>query len=803
MNAEQQILVDRLKEAGLHTRRFLKVDDEKRAFEKEWQKNPYEPSELEAEGCQRWGIIGRTGLVPIDTDNEEMSETIRKILPPTFEVLSPRRKLPHFYFAVESGEVDNKTLHLKGSENGAGEIRAQNQYLVAPGTITAYGKYEISYDRPIAKVKFGDFNAAVAPYLGKDATQRITRKQIAEGVPKGTRHAQGIKFANLLIGAFKLDNPTALQAMREWNKKLEVPMGDYDLERMVKNASEHVATRPRPEREVEGDPKKYFTFKDNGKVDTFKAKVLADDLINNGHFKTHMKSGEIFDYDDGYYKNDGKAIINKESERLLGGLCCLHYVNEVVGHVERSTLTPIEEFNPPLNLLCVNNGVYDLNTKEMVEHTPNLIFLSKIPIKYDLGAKCPQFLKFLGEILPKDYAPLIQEMFGYCLIRKYPFARAFMLLGEGENGKSTLINALTALIGKENVATPSLQDIVYNRFAQATLYGKLVNAHADIPSSKIGHTGRFKMLTGQDEVYAEQKHKDAFKFLNYAKLIYSANELPQTTDMSEAFWRRWILIKFSNVFPEGGPKTNPNILAGITTPEELSGLFNWALEGLERLLKNKKFSKSTSSEGIKKEWITRTDSLRAFVFESIEHAAGFCIAKDDFFNALGKFCAEMDITPIEKQIVGRQLPLLMPKVKSERPNIGGKQTRAWVGVRFKTHIHDVVTYYWCSGKRWLLWRGKQSGNCLDGCLFASNCKFKDKPMQPVIEEVEKTSAQYLKSRLFEKYGVNPFKMTQVYEDFKGAEVERLEPIMLEMEKNGELVKLPMESGESAWRIVRK
>ena len=126
MNREQETMIKRLKEAGLHTRRFLKVDEEKRAFEKEWQKNPYEPSELEAEGCQRWGIIGRTGLVPIDTDNDEMSEIIRKILPITFEALSPRRKLPHFYFAVEGGEVENKTLHLKGHAEGAGEIRAQN-----------------------------------------------------------------------------------------------------------------------------------------------------------------------------------------------------------------------------------------------------------------------------------------------------------------------------------------------------------------------------------------------------------------------------------------------------------------------------------------------------------------------------------------------------------------------------------------------------------------------------------------------------------------------------------------------------
>lgn len=250
MNTEQTILVKRLKEAGLHTRRFNKVNAEKKAFEKEWQRNPYEPSELDAEGYERWGIIGRTGLVPIDTDNEKMAEIIRQIFLPTFETISPRRKLPHFYFAVTDGEVPNSTLFLKGDDKGSGEIRSQNEYLVAPGTEIQYkdiktseeknGRYTILHDRPIAKVEYAFFMEAVKPYLGSTPGQKITFKQMREGVPSGSRHAQGIKFATFLIGVKRFDEATALHAMRDWNLLCRPPMGDDDLQRMVRNAMGYV-----------------------------------------------------------------------------------------------------------------------------------------------------------------------------------------------------------------------------------------------------------------------------------------------------------------------------------------------------------------------------------------------------------------------------------------------------------------------------------------------------------------------------------------------------------------------------------
>jgi hypothetical protein len=253
MNVEQQILTRRLDEVGLSTCRFLKLDAEKAAFEKEWEKHLYTPEELE--GYPYWGICGRDGLVLIDADTVDMDVAMRQLLSPTFEVRSPRRGLGHFYVVVEGGLVENKVLHWNGEEEGSGEIRAQNEYLVAPGTEIHYrdlrtsepkkGRYTITQDIPITKIQYDDFMKAIEPYLGKDSTQKITFKQMREGVPQGTRHAQGIKYATFLVGVQKFDYATTLFAMRAWNKLCKPPMDDDDLNRMTENALEYIAMRPR------------------------------------------------------------------------------------------------------------------------------------------------------------------------------------------------------------------------------------------------------------------------------------------------------------------------------------------------------------------------------------------------------------------------------------------------------------------------------------------------------------------------------------------------------------------------------
>ncbi len=412
----------------------------------------------------------------------------------------------------------------------------------------------------------------------------------------------------------------------------------------------------------------------------FIGRWLAKDICAKHRFLTHEKSHIIYAYSDGVYSDNGSEVVQAESIRLLGDFSKRNRINEALAYIMYSTYTAPDKFEAPIDLINVKNGILNLETNELIPHTPDIIFLNRIPVDYDPKADCPVIKKFLKEVLQPDDIPLFQEYFGFCLLREYRFARALMLLGPGENGKTSTLSLLEAFLGTENIATPSLQDVVSSRFSQYELYGRLANIHDDIPSSKLSYTGRFKMLTGGGLVRGEKKHKDGFNFKNYAKLIYSANELPVVEDSSLAFWRRWFVLKFDNSFPEGGKNTDPNLQKKLTTPEELSGFLNWGLVGLRRLLENKKFTTTKSTQETKREWVMQTDSLRAFVMNCVKLNPEVSITKNDFFEAYKLFCVEYEITPLDKANLGRKLPTITPQVRDYIPTIDGKRQRAWKGI---------------------------------------------------------------------------------------------------------------------------
>ena len=264
MRYDFRLLVNRLKEAKTSTRRFLKVGEDKAAFETAWQHNFYTPEELA--DYPRRGIAGGDGLVPLEADKPEMVEILRTILPPTLEVITPRRQLPHFFFKVPDGEVPNRVLHLPNDPEGAGEIRAKNQYFVAAGTTIKFndlqtgepktGTYKILNDRPIATLTYADFMKAVTPYLGKDSSQKITGEIMDNGAEKGTRHAYGIRYATRLIRYEHLDPVAALDILKRWNQKCKPPMNEKDLERMIKNAVGYAQDDPQENAESKKATKK-------------------------------------------------------------------------------------------------------------------------------------------------------------------------------------------------------------------------------------------------------------------------------------------------------------------------------------------------------------------------------------------------------------------------------------------------------------------------------------------------------------------------------------------------------------------
>lgn len=321
----------------------------------------------------------------------------------------------------------------------------------------------------------------------------------------------------------------------------------------------------------------------------FEPVLFANHLLEKWHFKTTRDDENlyIFNWEKGIYEARGKVFVKQQMAKQLGEENRQRYLNDVTHHIEGSTYFDRE--HNPLGKIAVENGYLDVVTRELTPYTPELFIETRLPLKYDKEAQCPRIKKFIIEVVGKRQEPLVQEAIGYCLYKALPYHKAIMLIGVGANGKSTLLNLIENFLGADNVSHTTLQALCNNRFATAELYGKLANICDDLPSTALKRTSMFKMLTGGYKVEGQKKFKNPFDFKNHAKLIFSANQIPESLDDTIAFFRRWILIACNNLFI--GENCNPHILKEISTPEEMSGLLNYALDGLQRLLEQGTFSR--------------------------------------------------------------------------------------------------------------------------------------------------------------------------------------------------------------------
>ena len=420
----------------------------------------------------------------------------------------------------------------------------------------------------------------------------------------------------------------------------------------------------------------YKYFDSDGR---FIPKRLGDEILGAHWLITMEDTEETYIYGEGIYHSNGESFIKKEIQKKLGEETTTHRVNEVLDYIKRETFIERGRVNHDSDLICLENGIFNLQTKTLVPHTPEKIFLNKIQVRYNPEADCPKIKQFIEEIVHRDDYPVLQEVTGYCLNRDYPIQKAVMLLGEGANGKSTFLRLLTLFLGKHNIASVPLQELEYNRFASAALYGKLANLYADLPDKALSHTGTFKMLTGGDPVPAEIKFKNKFNFKNIAKLIFSCNRLPLSKDDTPAFYRRWVLINFPKKFE--GKNKDLFILEKITTEEELSGLLNWALEGLGRLLKQGEFSHSRTTDELRKKYIALSNSVLAFVEECLIPDPDGQIPKDELYQTYCEYCRENNLPIKQQNVLSRELPGYV-RITEERPKIDGKRTRCWRGVKY-------------------------------------------------------------------------------------------------------------------------
>jgi len=393
----------------------------------------------------------------------------------------------------------------------------------------------------------------------------------------------------------------------------------------------------------------------------FIPKLLAQEIQRHCQFVTPGLRTDIYLYreDAGIWADDGEKIIRELSARLLGEKERINRIKEVIECIKNNTFIDRDKLGRSSVKVVVQNGVLNLETFELEPFDPELYALNALPITYDPEKKCPFIIKFLNEVAPKDLETL-QEWIGYHLLKAYPYHKCLMLVGGGRNGKSTFLALLRTFLGEENVESLSLYLITSNINARTKLYGKLANISADISSDELKRTGDLKSLAGGDWLFARKLYQEGFDFLNYAKLSFAANQIPTSPDQSRAFFSRWLIIGFPNKFE--GENCDPAILSKLTTDDELSGLLNWALRGLQRLVKNGDFTNSPTAEETQELYEQMSDPVTAFISNCLEPIHEGIETKDDLYNAYYLFCRTRRFSYVMKNILTKQLKPKVPEI---------------------------------------------------------------------------------------------------------------------------------------------
>lgn len=434
-----------------------------------------------------------------------------------------------------------------------------------------------------------------------------------------------------------------------------------------------------------------FTGKDkNKKRGRFQAAKLVS---SRRHFVSFRSDEPMLSYDPekGLWRKPARHYVEKIVQEGLGENATRHDIEEIIGHVKRSSYQRKEgwEVDNP-DLLNLQNGVFDPEKEKLYDHDPKYHFQTVLPVNYDPDASSEPLTTFLETTLREKDIPLIEEVAGFCLYREYFLRKAVMFIGEGGNGKTITLNLIKAMLGNENVTGYPLQQLssTSSQFAQSSLYRKYSNIAGDLPGKSLRDTGVFKQLTGRDHITADVKYqREPLEFTNFAKLLFSTNNVPATPDDTEAFFDRWILVEFPYKFVENPTGENekrkdPDMLEKITTEKAISSLFNRAVEGLKRLRRNGSFSFDKSGTQVRKQYQRLSQPIKAFTDDCLTEDEDNVVEKDEVYQAYREYCQNHELPVKVKSVFSRRLSKFI-KVSGGRHRIDGERKQCYEGIRLE------------------------------------------------------------------------------------------------------------------------
>lgn len=409
------------------------------------------------------------------------------------------------------------------------------------------------------------------------------------------------------------------------------------------------------------DLNRFHKFNEQGKRIGVLDMEIVDYLIQTVPF---FVIGSIpYIYNQGCYQEDSNGIILKSYiQKLLFRDCIKSTIIQGVYNLLMSQPEVQRSFsdlnNQPSHWINFKNGYFDVKEWKMIAHDTKYLVINQIPFSFHpeqaetVINQCTTIKHYLDLSMPnKTDQQTFWQYLGYCMTTDTHFQKFLMIKGKGGTGKSVAISLIQHIIGFENCSSISLQDL-NKRFYATGLFGKQLNACADIPCTAMQSVDIIKKAVGEDTLLYEKKGQDPTQFHSYAKLLFSANEMPlNLDDKTNAYYRRLLVLDMNHTIPE----SEKDIMLKEKICQETDYAIHMGVAALKQLYADNHFCESRHSQECIEELYRSADSVKAFLDEKVCRQNGRKLKRSDIYKFYTEFCEENDRQAHGKSVFFRMM----------------------------------------------------------------------------------------------------------------------------------------------------
>jgi len=430
---------------------------------------------------------------------------------------------------------------------------------------------------------------------------------------------------------------------------------------------------------ITSQAREFFTESFSGRL-TFRARLVAEKIMEKYKVLSDPGSGMVYRWNGRYWQVFHEDHIKALAIKLLGYESQKSRIEDVVYQVKNlSTLPDGRAINDYKNLVCLKNGMLDLESWKMYPHHTDYFATFELNVTFDPESNrvCHRWLQYLDEtIQTPEVIAQVQEFIGYCLTKDVIHAKSMFLVGPGADGKSKMIGILREMVGPSNTSSVSFSELE-NQFLRASLYQKAVNFSTETQSMSL-ESEYFKKISSGDPINAAFKHKDSFEFQPFCKLVFSANRLPRVLDNSDGFYRRVLPVQFKRQFKEEDADTDPWLFDKLKA--ELSEIFSWALVGLDRLWKQGRFTDCQETQEALLSYKRLNNPVLCFVDDICMLGNEYATDKKELYGQYREYCTKNGYKSFSRENFFRELYAAKDNLQLIRPRVAGKRVSKIQGI---------------------------------------------------------------------------------------------------------------------------